>query len=91
LVGLTLVDQDKGFEVFVFQPVPVQQNLSCFRLQGGKTKDVFFILPEQKIYGAITKIAYTVKKNNGMFWFHGTNVMPRYGSLRPIQQKRVFA
>jgi len=50
-------------------------------IPGFPTMTGVLVVPSLKrVYGSVTKITYAVKKNNGMFWFHGTNVIPCQGS-----------
>lgn len=47
--------------------MPAQEGGTGFRLQGGKTKNPFFVAVYDKIDPGVAQIAYTVKKNDRMF------------------------
>jgi hypothetical protein len=41
-----------------------EQFLSFFALKGSKKKSFFMVPPEDKLYAAVTKIAYAIKEYN---------------------------
>ena len=53
----------------------LQQRLSGVTLQGGKTKLFSFIMPDDKLHTTVAKIAYAVKKYNGVGYIHQAKIV----------------